>query len=63
MKLGRPRTISEEAERRIYEIRALGLANKRIAIQLTEENVATARGGAWHASTVSRLLNRDKAVA
>jgi len=63
VKLGRPRTISKDAEARVYEIRALGLSYKRIAAQLNEENVATAHGGTWHASTVSTLLNRDKAVA
>jgi len=63
VKLGRPRTISKDAEARVMEIRALGLSYKRIATQLNAENVATAHGGTWHASTVSRLLNRDKAVA
>ena len=63
VKLGRPRTISKDAEARVYEIRALGLSYKRIAAQLNAENVATAHCGAWHASTVSRLLNRDEAVA
>lgn len=63
VKLGRPRAISEDAETRVYEFRARGMSYKRIATRLNAENVPTAHGGSWHASTVSRLLNRDKAVA
>ena len=63
VKLGRPRAISKDAEARVYELRALGMSYKRIATVLNEERVPTAHGGTWHTSTVSRLLNRDKAVA
>lgn len=59
VKLGRPRSVSKEVEMRVFELRAAGLSYARVAEQLNVEAVPTAHGGrAWHASTVSRILNR-----
>jgi DNA invertase Pin-like site-specific DNA recombinase len=59
VRVGRPRSLSKEAEQRVFELRALGLSVARVAAQLNEETVPTAHGGkAWHATTVSRILKR-----
>jgi len=59
VRVGRPLSLSKEAEQRVFELRALGLSVARVAAQLNEEAVPTAHGGkAWHATTVSRILKR-----
>jgi DNA invertase Pin-like site-specific DNA recombinase len=63
VRVGRPRALSQEAEQRVFELRALGLSVARVAAQLNEEEVPTAHGGkAWHATTVSRILKRTAEV-
>lgn len=60
--VGRPATLSKDAELRLYELRALGFSHARVAAQLNAERVPTAHGGAaWHATTVARILNRQSA--
>ena len=56
-RLGRP--VSDEtrtAGRRAEALRADGLTLAGVADALTVEGYPTARGGRWHASTVSRML-------
>lgn len=58
-RLGRPRSVPPEVERRIRRRRSAGWTLARIAATLTTEGVATAHGGArWHASTVRAILQR-----
>lgn len=60
--VGRPTSLSKDAEVRLYELRALGFSHARVAAQLNAERVPTAHGGAaWHATTVARILNRQSA--
>jgi len=43
----------------IEDIRASGITSARqIAMDLNERRILTPRGGKWHASSTSRLLNR-----
>ncbi len=64
---GRPRgraTVDPATVARIDEYRAHGYSYSRIAALLTAENVPTARGGGWYASTVrSALLTRRREIA
>ncbi|WP_372456970.1 recombinase family protein [Microbacterium allomyrinae] len=46
------------SEARLLELRAAGLSQARIARELNAEAVPTAHGGAWHTSTVARILAR-----
>ena len=55
-RLGRPTEIAESIRQRIAEDRHLGLSMGKIAQRLNAENVPTARGGKWHASTISAVL-------
>ncbi len=59
VKLGRPRAVSGAAVRRMVELRALGMSFRRVAEALNAEGVATAHGGRWHPSTVSRIVGRE----
>lgn len=62
--VGRPATLSKDAEVRLYELRAAGLSHTRIAAQLNAERVPTAHGGkAWYATTVARILKRQAIAA
>lgn len=62
--VGRPATLSKDAEVRLYELRAAGLSHSRIATQLNSERVPTAHGGkAWYATTVARILKRQAIAA
>ncbi len=56
--VGRPRVLTRETQQRVYELRALGLSYARVAASLNAEHVPCAHGGTWHASTVSRVLQR-----
>ena len=64
---GRPRgraTVDLATVARIEGLRAQGLSYARIAALLTTENVTTARGGTWAASTVrSALITRQREIA
>ena len=64
---GRPRgraTVDLATVARIAELRSQGLSYARIAALLTTENVTTARGGTWAASTVhSALITRQREIA
>lgn len=55
-RLGRPVEQADAARARIAVERAEGMTLKAIADGLNADEVATARGGRWHASTVRRVL-------
>lgn len=58
-RLGRPRLVPPEVERRIRRRRRAGWTLARIAETLTAEGTPTAHGGGrWHASTVRAVLAR-----
>lgn len=54
--------LSDHAEtvRRIFRLRQDGETLRYIADRLNAEGITTKRGGNWHASTVSYILNNDK---
>jgi DNA invertase Pin-like site-specific DNA recombinase len=56
---GRPVVMAGDVEQRIVELRGEGLSMARIADVLTGEDVPTAKGGRWHASTVAMVLRRQ----
>ncbi|MGW0042264.1 recombinase family protein [Rhodococcus sp. NPDC003348] len=59
-RLGRPRRITPQVERRIQVLHAEGFGPKAIAAQLTDEGVPTPSGGdTWHYSTVRDVLARQ----
>lgn len=62
VRIGRPPEIHDDAEARIVELRRDGATMAEIAERLRAEEVPTARGGQWWASTVWRVLNRRKAA-
>ncbi|MBU8819071.1 recombinase family protein [Mycolicibacterium goodii] len=58
--LGRPRTITKSAERRIRVLAGQGLGAKAIANRLTDEGIPTPRGGkVWSYCTVRDVLARQ----
>ena len=59
VKLGGPRSLSEDVAQRITELRQEGATLAAIAELLNEEEVPTARGGArWYPASVRAVLNR-----
>jgi DNA invertase Pin-like site-specific DNA recombinase len=59
VRLGRPRSLSDDVADRIAGLRAGGATFAAIAEQLNAEQVPTARGGQrWHPATVRAVLNR-----
>jgi len=57
VRLGRPRDIADEVVARILAERSLGLSLARIADNLNQDGVTTARGGQrWYDSTVRAVL-------
>jgi DNA invertase Pin-like site-specific DNA recombinase len=54
--LGRPATLSSDTVERIVEERHAGRSLTSIAMGLRADGVATARGGTWHAATISAVL-------
>jgi len=56
VKLGRPRTISDEAINRMRELRNQGYSYGRIARTLTEEGIPTPGGGKWFNASVYQAL-------
>jgi DNA invertase Pin-like site-specific DNA recombinase len=62
MQLGRPREVSDQAVKRIRELRRRGRKQRslsEIARTLNDEHLPTPRGGRWHPSSVKRVLSRD----
>ncbi len=55
-RLGRPVELSDDVRTRIADERGQGRSLRAIAGSLTEDGIQTARGGAWHASTVRAVL-------
>lgn len=55
-RLGRPVTLGAEVRARIVRERSAGRTLKAIADDLNREEVATARGGRWHPSTIRHVL-------
>jgi DNA invertase Pin-like site-specific DNA recombinase len=56
--LGAPVAIGGDAQAMILDMRRQGLSMAKIADRLNADRVPTARGGAWHASTVRVVLQR-----
>jgi DNA invertase Pin-like site-specific DNA recombinase len=57
VRLGRPRSLSDEVVSRVVRARGDGQSLRAIASALNDESVPTAQGGAqWHASTVKAVL-------
>jgi len=66
VRLGRPVELDDRVRRRIGAERHQGRALRAIARDLNTEQVPTARGGTWHASTVRAVLDSlslDEAAA
>lgn len=62
VRMGRPVSLSDEIYRRVLNAHAAGQSINSIAAELTTDGVPTARGGGkWHASTVHRILNSERA--
>ena len=55
-RLGRPVETQDATRQRIAAERAKGKSLRAIAEGLTADGISTARGGAWHASTVKAVL-------
>ena len=55
-RLGRPVELADATRQRIVYEREQGRSMREIANDLNNEGVATARGGQWHASTISRVI-------
>ena len=56
VRLGRPVELDDDVRHRIAAERASGDSMRTIADRLNVEEVPTARGGRWHASTVKAVL-------
>jgi predicted nicotinamide N-methyase len=54
--LGRPQTLPESVRARIVSEFAAGESLSGIARALAADNVPTAQGGQWHASTIRKIL-------
>jgi DNA invertase Pin-like site-specific DNA recombinase len=64
VKLGRPRSVSEDVVRRIRRERRAGKSLRVIAERLNDDEVATGHGGAkWYASTVRAVLGETSRLA
>jgi len=59
VKLGRPRTVCDQAITHIANLRSFGCSYRRIAQYLNEERVPTAQGGKWHPETVRQIASRE----
>ena len=57
MRFGRPVEHSPAVRRLVVEMRESGATLQQIADRLTDDGVATLRGGRWHLSTVKRILD------
>ncbi|MBA2741595.1 MAG: recombinase family protein [Actinobacteria bacterium] len=56
-KAGRPRTLPVNVGARIRRLHKTGHSYSEIARRLNAENVPTAHGGTWHASTVRKIVD------
>lgn len=54
--MGRVSVLAEAVMLRVHELHRAGLSLRQIAERLEAEDVQTARGGHWHASTVRSVL-------
>ncbi len=64
VRLGRPRTLSEDVRARIVAERAAGRSLRAIAADLDVDGVPTAQGGArWYPSTVRAVLEAEAVLA
>lgn len=63
VKLGQQTAYPDALLERIHHMHGEGLSMRRIAEQLTEDGVTTARGGQWHASSVRSVLNSERMAA
>lgn len=59
VRLGRPRAVPPDVRARIAQLRRRGLSYQAIADRLGVAGIATAHGGAWHASTVRKIAKGD----
>ena len=57
VRFGRPVEHSPTVRRLVVEMRESGATLQQIADRLTDDGVATPRGGRWHLSTVKRILD------
>ena len=55
-RLGAPVQLDNATRQRIYAARQAGMTLRAIAAELTAEGIPTARGGQWHAVTVSAVI-------
>jgi DNA invertase Pin-like site-specific DNA recombinase len=58
VRLGRARLVPPAVEARARELRASGLSQRAVGDALTAEGYPGPTGGAWHASTLHRVLTR-----
>jgi len=56
-RLGRPTECPQTSRELVAELRAQGLSMAKIAEQLNTDQIPTARGGRWYASTVKSVLD------
>lgn len=56
VRLGRPPETSAETIRLARRLRESGLSLRRVAAELADRGIPTARGGVWHPNTVRNLL-------
>ena len=56
VRLGRPVTLPDDTRHLIGSMRQHGMSLREIAAELTADDVPTATGGRWHASTVATVL-------
>lgn len=59
VRLGAPPEIDPSIASRIRQERAAGSTLREIAERLNQDDIPTARGGRWHASTLQRVLGRE----
>jgi len=59
-KLGRPVELSESVRQRIVANRSTGMSLRAIAAGLTRDDIPTARGATWHASTIQAVLKSSQ---
>ena len=58
VRLGRARLVSPAVEQRARELRASGLTQRQVGEALATEGFPGPTGGAWHPSTLHRMLTR-----
>jgi len=64
VRLGRPPVLPASVLAQIDNLRKAGESLRAIAVSLNVQQVPTAHGGSqWHASTVAKVLNRQKVAA